>query len=486
MRVYYLIILFTSILYNYALSQTFERTIRTNQDDFCFDAIEVGDNFIFPKSTGNYFQGNNISTLIALDLNGNIEQSLTLPDYEAYLESGVQNIFKQSDSLFYCIRSLRDLINNDLQLNLLIVSFKESILELEFDTIYGNSSISESIFDFKYTTDNKIIGAGRHEPDDQHALVTIIDLSNMTFNSWLYFIPEATLASSIIDLPEKNAFHVYMYFDNNNSFLEINKSTMEIDTIYHYPERFLPRDAVSGISDTSYFAVGKMGQEIPGINFVPSFIEVGYDGQVIKINNYEVSADTNSYYTTLSFDHKFGNIYFGTTYNFTLTFDFPYYHERRWIYINKLNADGSIIWQRFYKGDVNYMPYKILATNDGGALIFSTKSDWNDTLPSQIDLHILKIDSTGWYTGLPVGIDEFNLMKQVLVYPNPVRNEVYFELGLYSNINIQIYNIYGECVFAKFIQGSQKIDMSNFLSGMYIYVLTGRNGFVEKGKLLKI
>ena len=29
------------------------------------------------------------------------------------------------------------------------------------------------------------------------------------------------------------------------------------------------------------------------------------------------------------------------------------------------------------------MPYKVLATNDGGALIFSMKYDWNDTIPLQ-------------------------------------------------------------------------------------------------------
>jgi len=485
MRVYYILFIFINVFLNSAISQTFEKIIRTEQDDYCFDAIEVGNTYIFPKITGNYFQGDNISSLIVLDKEGNNQQSFIFPDYEGYFDRGVKNIFKQNDSLFYCIREVRNITNNDLQLNLLIVSFEGSSLELQFDTIYGNENISESIYDFKFTSDNKILGAGRHEPDNQNALVIEIDLNDFTFNSWLYYVPEAILASTIMDLPEKNIYHVFMYWDNNNTILEINKSTMEIDTIYQYPEGFFPRNTMSGISDSSYFAVGKKGQEAPGINYVPSFIEVGYNGQIYNIFEYEVHPDTNSYYTSLSFDHKFDNIFFGATYNFTLTLDFPYFPQRRWIFINKLNNDGSILWQRFYKGEVNYMPYKVLATNDGGALIFSTKCDWNDTIPLQLDLHILKIDSTGWYNGLPAAIDEFSQMKQILVYPNPVKNYLNIALGLYTDINLQIFDTNGQIILVKNLKYSQKIDLPELPTGFYIYVLTGKNGFVEKGKLIK-
>jgi hypothetical protein len=131
------------------------------------------------------------------------------------------------------------------------------------------------------------------------------------------------------------------------------------------------------------------------------------------------------------------------------------------------------------------MPYKVLATNDGGALIFSTKYDWNDTTPLQMDLHILKIDSTGWYEGLPVAIDEFSQMKQILVYPNPVKNDVNFVLGLYQNLDLQIFNSNGQVVLRKKLEHSEKVKMADLPTGLYIYVLTGENGFIEKGKLIK-
>ncbi len=485
MRAYYILFFFTNVFLNSVIPQTFEKIIRTEQDDYSFAAIEVGDTYIFAKNTGNYFQGNNINSLIVLDNEGNITQTFTLPSYAGYFNRTVMSIFKHSDSLFYCIRVLRSRANNDLQINLLIVSYEGSRLELEFDTIYGNENISEAFFDFQYTTDQKIIGAGRLELVGQNALVVEIDLNDLSFNSWFYNIPEAHLASTIMDIPENNTYHVFMYWDNNNSILEINKSTMEIDTIYHYPELFRPRNAIRGISDTSYFVAGKMGQEFPVIYDVPAFIEVGFNGQIYNIFKYEVHRDTNSFYTYHSFDHKFDNIFFGAIYNFTISHNFPYFPERRWIFINKLNDEGAIIWQRFYKGEVNYMVFRVLATNDGGALIFSTRYDWHDTIPSQIDLHILKIDSTGWYSGLPVVIDELSQMKQILVYPNPVKNYVTFALGLYSDINLQIFNSKGQIVLVKNLKYSQKIDLSELSTGFYIYVLTGKNGFFEKGKLIK-
>lgn len=466
-------------------SQTFEKIIRTEHDDYCSEAIDIGSRYFYFYSKGDYNSGDWKNYIVELDPSGEILQRLKLPDYNGFYEGGISKAFIQNDSSLLCIRGLRDDSNGDNQLNLIEIKYNTNPIELVFDTIFGSPNVSEEIYDFQITADNKIIGTGRDTPEPQNAIVSIINLDDITYEVWKYNVPESHLASTIMDVPERNVYHVFMYWDNNKSILEINKTTMEIDSIHYYPEAFLPRNAVKGISDTSYFVVGKMHQGYPNPNLIPSFLEVGDNGQIYNIHEYEVHPDTNSYYTDKSFDHKFGKIYFGATYNFTQTPPFPYFPERRWIFINKLNADGSIIWQRFYKGEVNYMPYKVLATNDGGALIFSTKYDWRDSIPQQLDLHILKIDSTGWYAGLPVAIDEYSEMKQILVYPNPVKNDVNFALGLYSDIDLQIFNINGQCVLSRNLQHSQKVNLSELPAGLYIYVLTGNKGFVEKGKLIK-
>lgn len=485
MRFFFIFSFYLLVVINGLISQTFENVVRTEYDDYCIEAIEVESRYFYFYSKGDYYVGDWISYVVEIDILGNEVQKFLLPDYEGYLEGPVLKVFRSSDSSFFCIRGLWDNNNNEKQINLFEIKYDVTPIDIVFDTIYGSSELSEAIYDYQITSDNRIIGAGRHSPEQQNAIVSIIDLNDMSYNVWYYDVPEAINASTIMDIPEHNVYHVYMYWDNNKSFLEINKTTMEIDSIHYYPERFLPRNAVKGISDTSYFAVGKGKTYDLDSPFYPAYIEVGLDGQIYNEFLYEVHPDTNSYYTTNSFDHKFGNIYFGATYNFTQEPPFPYYPEPRWIFINKLNADGSVIWQRFYKGEVNYMPYKVLATDDGGALIFSTKYDWNDTIPLQLDLHILKIDSTGWYDGLTTGNTEYDKPKQILVYPNPVKNNVNFILGLYRDIELQLFTINGQSVLRKKLQHSEKINLEKLPTGHYIYILKGKNGFVEKGKLIK-
>ncbi len=132
------------------------------------------------------------------------------------------------------------------------------------------------------------------------------------------------------------------------------------------------------------------------------------------------------------------------------------------------------------------MPFKVLATNDGGAIIFSSFYDWNNPIPNQRDVHILKIDSLGYYTPLTGTPEEFEQMgKQILVYPNPVENEVNFVFGLYKDLEINIFDLTGKRVYSKAFAHSAKIDISHFKPGVYPYTISNGNGFYEEGKLIK-
>jgi hypothetical protein len=250
-----------------------------------------------------------------------------------------------------------------------------------------------------------------------------------------------------------------------------------------YPTFFLPNDAVQDDIDSSiYYVAGRMGSASSSFDDL-AYLQLNDEGVIL--NEYIYHLDSNVYYTYKCFSSINENLFLGGVYPFTLSPP-TLYPEPRWILLYKLTKEGEIVWQKFYKGEVNYMVYKVLAMKDGGALLFSTKYDWNNPIPDQRDVHILKIDSTGYYnpiTGTEEKPEQMN--KQILVYPNPANSEVNFVLGLYSNLQLSIYNATGERVVLQTLHHSQTIDISMLPAGIYVYLLTGKNGFTETGMIIK-
>jgi len=463
-------------------SQTFEKIIRTPYDDFSFDAVEMADGcFIIAYSRGNYGQ-NTISGLLKLDGNGNLIDSVFFTDYPEYVELGITDIFPYLNETLLCVRTAVIIENNRQTVNLIQVT---SDLQIVYDTIYGSNEYSGSVYGRTLTDDNKLVTVGAIDDSRGNLFIGEFDLTSKTYRDNIITGFPAVVSSTVMEIPENNVYHMYLYWDNNKTFLVINKETLNVDTFFYYPELFLPRNSFKGLTDTSYFAVGTEHILANG-NSAPAFIEVNTEGQIVNHFVDLNHSDTSVFYTYNSFDHKYGKIYFGLTFNFLTNQPFPFASQPTWIMICKLTPDGSIVWQRFYKGEVNYNPYKVLATNDGGAFITSTKYDWNDPLGQNLDLHILKIDSTGWYEGLqPVGMDEYSEMKQILVYPNPAHDEVHFEPGLYNDLELQIFDQTGNLLLSESLHSRKTVDVSAFSPGIYIYVIQNKTGFMEKGKLVR-
>ena len=76
-----------------------------------------------------------------------------------------------------------------------------------------------------------------------------------------------------------------------------------------------------------------------------------------------------------------------------------------------------------------------------------------------------------------VSLDEDNLADDFVVYPNPASNTIYFKNNNYNNssYHIQLIDVYGKVIIETEAAISNKIDVTNITSGMYIVRLTNNN-----------
>lgn len=135
----------------------------------------------------------------------------------------------------------------------------------------------------------------------------------------------------------------------------------------------------------------------------------------------------------------------------------------------KTNQNGDTLFMKFYKGEVKYIANSIIATSDGGALIASSKYDWNSPYPNQWDIHLLKVDSLGNYT--PLGEKELpTTSSEILVFPNPASDFVTLSGFDSFPVELSFYDLLGrEVLTRKIYEDNQKIDVSTLSSGTYVY-----------------
>ncbi|MGB0392026.1 MAG: T9SS type A sorting domain-containing protein, partial [Salibacteraceae bacterium] len=127
----------------------------------------------------------------------------------------------------------------------------------------------------------------------------------------------------------------------------------------------------------------------------------------------------------------------------------------------------------------------IIATPDGGALIASSKYDWNSPYPDQWDIHLLKVDSLGNYT--PLGEEEIIEPNQSIgVYPNPAQNQITITGVSSYPSQLTVYDVLGRVVLSEVINSpSQQVDVSELPKGTVIYRITSSNSNFSGRLILK-
>ncbi len=161
--------------------------------------------------------------------------------------------------------------------------------------------------------------------------------------------------------------------------------------------------------------------------------------------------------------------------------------------LTRLDKNGNVIWNKFYKDGKKYEAKGILTTADGGALILADMFDINKpNQPSSgmgdLDIYILKVDSNGNQTS--VGIAEGNAIPEnnFLFYPNPVEDQLTIrKVNQFGNYQLFLFDSFGKQVLNyNWVNDQAQLNLSHLKSGIYVYLLVDEKGRSAGGKLLKM
>jgi hypothetical protein len=165
---------------------------------------------------------------------------------------------------------------------------------------------------------------------------------------------------------------------------------------------------------------------------------------------------------------------------------FPWQSHPTCIQITIMDTSLNIIGHHFYGGDAVYMPYKIISTSDGGALIVGNRYD--HTNPSVRVYHpfALKINNQGLVVA-EIEHQDYPISYSAIVFPNPGKEILHLTSGIQINNGIfTLYDMRGRPVLTKEIIATEmQFDTSNLASGMYVWRIVKNNKVMDSGKWVK-
>lgn len=104
-----------------------------------------------------------------------------------------------------------------------------------------------------------------------------------------------------------------------------------------------------------------------------------------------------------------------------------------------------------------------------------------------LNMYRLKqLDFDGSYSYSQIRLFKVEQAAQLLLFPNPIQDEMLTVSGLEAGANIQIYDLNGRVVAATTVQTTiQKIDVSELVSGNYILEVINLDGTISSSKFVK-
>ncbi len=186
------------------------------------------------------------------------------------------------------------------------------------------------------------------------------------------------------------------------------------------------------------------------------------------------------YYNSIDY-HYPNSIFVAGTYNEGVGVWIPH---PSWIAIAKYDSDLNLLTEKYIGGDAYYLMFNIVATRDGGALITTSRFDYQ-TQYQEHDFYVLKLDSLDLLVG---NLEHKNnsLVKNAIVYPNPARGHVFVRTAV-KDASFVLYDMSGNKI--KEIQLNRQgsitfVDIAEVIPGNYLWSVVKKNIIIETGKVI--
>lgn len=334
-----------------------------------------------------------------------------------------------------------------------------------------------------------IVGSGKYTSFPIYHLFSYqLNKNYDTIKSRVYPEEGLILAFDIIPANDQNYFKVFTmgFTQQTNTIGQIILMDSILDRIEYtdMPEHVFSYMDARYIDEAHYLLTGKKdiideGRQTTRLAFMRmDTADVLQDIQVFG------PADTITYpgfYSNFDFVYE-NEIYYVGTKNIPFGYFIP---VDTWFFINKLNSNLELQWQKFYGGDANYMVWNMIATQDGGCLMAGTRYDYVTQINDR-DLYILKVDENGLVTGTGEELPNITV-QDAIVYPNPGSSQLNIQSGPQINGALfELFDLRGNLVLSTTLdERLETINTSELSPGTYAYRITFKNIIAGEGKWVK-
>lgn len=163
------------------------------------------------------------------------------------------------------------------------------------------------------------------------------------------------------------------------------------------------------------------------------------------------------------------------------------------VFVAKYDSSGNVFWAQKAGGSNGDIGNGISIDTSGNSYItgcfFSPFTYFDgtvltncDTITNPAEIFVAKMGNN------PTGIIEKNGRNEINIYPNPTSGLFNVQISQFENAlinNIEIYNLYGECIHKQICKSAnQQIDLSSLSSGIYLLQIKTQLGTIVK-KIVK-